>query len=362
MLPSFRIQAVFPRMSTPAKTGVTRRAALAPALLAAALLAGCGGSGGSTGNTGGSGSTTGANGGTGGSGAAEAGGGGMLFGSGGVGGTGVGSTTGSVPADVTFVPADMGAYGLGVAIGADGVGNTGVTENGDGCNILVGVVRDFKAADQPGGHPDFESFQGDEETKGLVGETLGPDLKPVYTSQCESSGPVGDCPFGPQTTSKMRYDEWYRFVEGTNKPYLVYFEFAPNGAISTFQSHRFFPLDGAGWGNSGEDEDGVSRNFHFTTELHTKFKYAGGETFSFTGDDDLWVFINGTLAIDLGGLHPARSGSIDLDQSAAALGLQKGNVYALELFHAERHTNASNFRVDTNLAFVDCGTVLPDPQ
>jgi hypothetical protein len=32
------------------------------------------------------------------------------------------------------------------------------------------------------------------------------------------------------------------------------------------------------------------------------------------------------------------------------------------LFHAERHTNASNFRVDTNLAFVDCGTIPPDPK
>jgi len=29
------------------------------------------------------------------------------------------------------------------------------------------------------------------------------------------------------------------------------------------------------------------------------------------------------------------------------------------LFHAERHTTASTFRIDTNLSFVDCGTVLP---
>ncbi len=336
---SFRLQAISP-------------------LLLVALLVGCGGSGGSNGNTGGSGQT----GGGGGSGAAEAGAGGMLFGNGGGGGGTGGGATSSVPSDVTFIPGDFGAYGLGVPIGSDGIGDTGVNDNGDGCNILVGVVRDFQAEGEPNGHPDFESFQGDEETKGLVGKALGADAKPVYASQCEASGPVGDCPFGPETTSEKRFDEWYRLVDGTNKPYLVYFEFAPNGAVSTFQSGRFFPLDGAGFGNSGEDEDGVSRNFHFTTELHTKFKYQGGETFSFTGDDDLWVFINGTLAIDLGGLHPARSASIDLDQSAGALGIEKGNVYSLELFHAERHTTASNFRVDTNLAFVDCGTVLPDPQ
>src|SRR5262249_10318344 len=161
---------------------------------------------------------------------------------------------------------------------------------------------------------------------------------------------------------KDRYNQWYRFVDGVNKPYLVYFRFEMNGGISTFESTRFFPLDNAGWGNSGKDEDGKMRNFSFTTELHTKFKYQGGETFRFSGDDDLWVFINGRLAIDLGGLHPAVTSEIDLDQDASGLGIEKGNVYSLELFHAERHTSASNFRVDTPLAFIDCGAVLPDPK
>jgi len=64
--------------------------------------------------------------------------------------------------------------------------------------------------------------------------------------------------------------------------------------------------------------------------------------------------------MDLGGLHPARGATIDLDMQAGALGITTGNVYPLELFHAERHTNASDFRVDTNLVFVDCGTVPPD--
>jgi fibro-slime domain-containing protein len=341
-------------------------AAVIAALSAAAWIAGCGGNGagGQTGGHGGTGGSAGS--GAAGAGAgADAGAGGMLFGTdqGGSGGGSGGSTmTSSLPADVKLVQADMGAYGLGAPIGADGAGNGGVSGNGDGCNILVGVVRDFKGVNQPDGHPDFESYQGDAETKGLVADTLGADGKPVYASQCEASGPVGDCPYGPETTSKMRFDQWYRFVDGTNKPYLVYFQFAPNGGVSTFESKRFFPLDNAGWGNSGMDEDGKERNFHFTTELHTKFKYQGGETFSFSGDDDLWVFINGKLAIDLGGLHPARSAQISLDKSAKELDIQKGNVYALELFHAERHTTASNFRVDTNLAFVDCGTVAPDPK
>jgi fibro-slime domain-containing protein len=88
--------------------------------------------------------------------------------------------------------------------------------------------------------------------------------------------------------------------------------------------------------------------------------YSGGERFSFTGDDDLWVFINGRLAIDLGGLHPPAGNMLDLDTAANELGIVPGGQYSLDLFHAERHTEASNFRVDTTLAFTSCGVIAPD--
>jgi fibro-slime domain-containing protein len=70
--------------------------------------------------------------------------------------------------------------------------------------------------------------------------------------------------------------------------------------------------------------------------------------------------MNGKLAIDLGGLHSALNRTVNLDASAASLGLVKGNTYPLELFHAERHTTASHFRIDTTLSLVDCGSIPPD--
>ena len=263
------------------------------------------------------------------------------------------------------MPTQFGGYGLGAPLMGDGEGSAspGSTAN---CNLLLGVVRDFEGATEvPNGHPDFEepTWEGDTPTLGLVANALGMDHKPVYQSQCEATvlgGPVG-CPFGQMTTSKARFDQWYRYTANVNLPYLVYLEVVPNGAVSTFQSTYYFPLDNAGWPDKRhKGDDGKLHNFSFTTEIHTEFLYQGGETFTFVGDDDVWVFINGQLAIDLGGLHSSATGSVSLDPSAGTLGLTKGNMYALEIFQAERHTTSSTFRFDTNLMLTNCGWVPPE--
>jgi fibro-slime domain-containing protein len=256
------------------------------------------------------------------------------------------------PADFTLV--EVGGFKLGDPL-TPGMTDPGLAGDGKGCNTILGVVRDFRGANVMGGHPDFEAFTGSKPTLGLVADMLGPDHKPVYASMCPAGVMKGGpCPYGPEATTADNFDQWYRSVDGVNKPYVIYFLFQMTNGISTFRSDHFFPLDGAGW-----DMPAVPpHNFGFTTELHTRFKYNGHETFTFDGDDDLWVFINNHLAIDLGGLHPSATGTIDLDASASKLGLMVGNIYPMELFHAERHSTQSHFRVDTNFAFVDCGTII----
>jgi len=258
----------------------------------------------------------------------------------------------------------VGGYQLGASL-ENGAADAGVSNDANATcgNILIAVVRDFKGREQ-GGHPDFQGpLYGNDVTPNLVGPTLDSDQKPIYASQCEEGhpSPAPTCPFQAETTTKANFDQWYRYTQGVNIPFLVRLYFAPQpGGLFRFQSFFFYPVDNAGFGNSGAADDGKQHNFSFTTELHTKFQYNGGETFMFTGDDDVWVFINNHLAVDVGGLHPPESKSVTLDASATDLGITKGSVYNLDLFHAERHTPQSTFRVDTNLSFVNCGSLPPD--
>ena len=182
------------------------------------------------------------------------------------------------------------------------------------------------------------------------------------------------------------------------------------GGVYTYSNSSFFPIDAQLLGNQGQkDGNGVVHNFSFTYEIHTKFTYVAGQNFQFTGDDDVYVFINGTKVLDLGGVHGAISGNVILldgkafcynasnqflvagivqsvsstyATSLAALWtaagktgtcpIQAGDRYidlqlvskatcTLDFFFAERHTTQSNFRIDTSILLQQPVVTTIDP-
>ncbi len=203
----------------------------------------------------------------------------------------------------------------------------------DDCRTFVGTIRDFSSS-----HPNFESTIGGLET-GIVLPDLGvdgtPDFNPLTTA-------VG-------VTNATDFFDWYHDTAANLSDAFNFTLTETSPGVFSYAAPDFFPIDDALLGNEGN-----SHNYHFTVQASMPFHYEPGQFLNVTADDDLWVFIDGVLAIDLGGTHPAVSGSVDLD----ALGLNAGETYMIDLFYAERHTTEAKLFVETN---VKCPCV-PEPS
>lgn len=248
---------------------------------------------------------------------------------------------------------------------------------------LTGVIRDFQERSVTNGHPDFElnPSGGFGHFQGIVKDELDKDGKPVFNSAGyktntnwkdvkgrnvmkprsymnalpgDTAGALASTT-GGQITSGDRFVQWFRDVPGVNmsKSLEITLNRRANSNVYTFDDKTdpvfkslggFFPINGQLYGNSANE----SKNFHFTFDLVTEFVYkkGSGQVFTFTGDDDVWVYVDGKLVIDIGGIHSAVSQTIELDRLNW---LKDGETYKLNFFFAERHRTQSNCRIDTTM-------------
>jgi len=95
-----------------------------------------------------------------------------------------------------------------------------------------------------------------------------------------------------------------------------------------------------------------ARNYHFTVKGYYPFVYRGGEQAFFASSNDLWVFVDGRLQLDLGGTHPRAEGIIDMDSLASKYGWEKNTLHDLHYFKAERQSNETGFALGMDLDIV----------
>ncbi len=154
--------------------------------------------------------------------------------------------------------------------------------------------------------------------------TIGADNKNIW---CWGNYCIGDIP-----------DNWPTFKNNTETQVAA----TVSGATPRWASGNYY---------TGESSGTNGRNQQFCFESHANFVYKPGLKFNFRGDDDIWVFIGGKLAVDLGGTHLAAPGYAVLDNLTDKNGnpFVEGQTYDLDIFFCDRRTTMSNVRINTNM-------------
>lgn len=128
---------------------------------------------------------------------------------------------------------------------------------------------------------------------------------------------------------------------------------------------QFYPVDGLGYdailGDTTDkaNDSGSNRpehpNGNYALRGEAQFVYRDDLYFEFSGDDDVYMYINGVLALDLGGAHGICTKRVNLKDVAKQCHLTEGEVATFTFFYMERNSDASNFKIETNMELVKRG-------
>ncbi len=237
--------------------------------------------------------------------------------------------------------------------------------------------------------------------QGLVKDTLGEDGLPVpsFTNSTDAWNNTLDV-FSKNVTGNdpvQKTDNFYRWFHETekSKAYEGEATFTRTSKNTyTYGREGVFPLDKiSDFSNDDEATKKYKHNYHFTSHINIPMKISadGTERFEFSGDDDVWVFLNGKLILDIGGLHEKLTGWFTINKDGTVstyvqhvndpsvrtvlgepsndfnsyvnplnelimktyqdkyntidAGLHEGDVVNLDFFYAERSTTESNTKI-----------------
>ncbi len=164
----------------------------------------------------------------------------------------------------------------------------------------------------------------DSVSKGMVKDELGSDGLPQFNKNLWFNENIHDwwSPKGGGTVSTVQLP----FVhKGKN--------------VYRYSNYQFFPVGDNNFGFAGH----IRRKFEYTREGSDQ------QNFYFAGDDDVFVFLNGHLVIDLGGIHNPEPDEFNLQEEADKFGIKSGDTVTFDLFIAERMRYGSSAVITINM-------------
>ena len=147
-------------------------------------------------------------------------------------------------------------------------------------------------------------------TKDLV-SGLSRDFKTVEWN-VDQPGFFTDDNVGPEK-GKQKYTDYKLNFEKKGNQYKLTGVTRPDDTFANAGAD-FYPLDSRGVSRVW-DKDGKDGNYYFGIRYDIEFQlgdYIGPLNYKFTGDDDLWVLLDGKVVIDVGGIHDALTKDTDL--------------------------------------------------
>lgn len=185
-----------------------------------------------------------------------------------------------------------------------------------------------------------ETESGLHVNRGAVGGD-GSNPEPACGTFNDTSGSSGVASTGGITTADT-FDTWFRDVLETNLSMAHAITLQRNGDVYEYLDDEFHPIDGVLFADAD-----VGHNRFLTYAIRSEFVYeeCAGQFIEFDGNDDAWVYVDGQLAMDRGGVLPGTSQFVDMDR----LGLTDGESYQLHFFYAQRQAMQPVFRLRTNL-------------
>lgn len=156
---------------------------------------------------------------------------------------------------------------------------------------------------------------------------------------------------------------WFKGVDGKSKGYSddITLSYQDNeGADFSFREQDFYPLDEVKF-SAGDKVNSDGHNHLFTMNFAVPFTVtaSGEENFAITADDDTFVFVGNKLAIDMGGVHDATTGQLQInevgevyaaiegeDLAFSGITVNKGEGSIVRIFHADRDASSSEFALE----------------